>query len=55
MYGNGGDRVYLKDYSGFISLLKNGGETKFYVESNINAKYNFTLNLDGFDELYGQL
>jgi hypothetical protein len=55
MYGNGGDRVYLKDYSGFISLMKNGGETKFYVESNINAKYNFTLNLDGFDEVYSQL
>ena len=55
MYGNGGDRVILKDYSGFISLLKDGGETKFYVESNINAKYNFTLNLDGFNEAYSQL
>lgn len=55
MYGNGGDRVYLKDYSGFIALLKNGGETKFYVESNINAKYNFMLNLDSFDEVYNQL
>lgn len=55
MYANGGDRVIIKDYSGFLSILKNGEDTKFYVESNINAKYNFTLNLNGFAEVYSQL
>lgn len=55
MYGNGGDRVFIKDYDEFINLLNSGGETKFYMESNISAKYNFTLKLDGFAELYSQI